>query len=722
MKRILTLLVMTLATLGSYASHIAGGEMTYTHISGLDYKITVKLYRDCQGIPAPSFLSVYVTDLANSTNSIIALNLTSNGLVNSYCASVTTNCTNPNSTFTGFEYYVYEAVTTLPSASQYIFSYSDCCRNAAVSNLVLASSSSFVLFAKLDLVNALGNFNNSPQFIYGNSLIYNLNQTYTVNQGGIDPDGDELVYSLSPAFQSVALPGAVLTPCSYTPPASSSAPLGTAGSISIDPLTGDLTFTNSLIGIFTVAIKIDEYRNGVLIGTSFKDFQLNFINNPSSNSLPTLSGVNGGISNTTSVNLCAGSSVSFTVNSTDPDVNDTTFINMNPSNIPGSTLTSNGAQQATATFSWTPTAADIRPQPYLLILEVKDNACNTNTYGYLIYVNQCNTDSVWAGDANADFVVNNYDVLNIGIGNGTAGIVRPSATTNWVAEYCPDWTNSFASGINYKHADCNGDGTIDMTDLNAITLNYGQVHFKKENVGVYKAAGLPDLYLDLTGISAIPGTTLQIPVMLGTSTAMMNDIYGIAAHITANNVLASPMSLTYPTSWLGNTSNSMLFQKGITNNNTAFTLVRNNQQNASGLGQIATLSVPVSPSAVPGSDLVFQFTDIRLIDHNGMEISDYNVLSDSVKIVSPNSIDVVSKPGELELFPNPVNNELYFFLYGKDQGQYCITDLSGRIIKTQHWTSNGQSANQIHVNDLASGMYLIKIDGETIQTVRSFRK
>ncbi len=708
MKRILTLIVLTLATLGSYATHLAGGEMTYTHISGLDYKITVKLYRDCNGTIAPNSLPIDIKDLVTSTTYSITLAQTASGLVNTYCPNMATSCTSPTSVLNGFEYYVYEAITTLPSTSNFLFTYTLCCRPSGMLNIYNSGSTKLLLYAKLDLLSAVGGFNNAPQFIYGsNNMIYNSNQTYTVNQGGIDSDGDQLVYSLSPIFDSIYNPGSMLVPCTYSSPATWSTPLGTTGSMSINPNTGDLTFSNSIWGKYSVAVKIE--------------LQLIF-DNLNTNNLPTLSGVNGGASHTTSVNLCAGSSVSFTVNSTDPDVNDTTFINMNPSNIPGSTLTSNGAQQATATFSWTPTAADIRPQPYLLILEVKDNACNTNTYGYLIYVNQCNTDSVWAGDANADFVVNNYDVLNIGIGNGTTGIVRPSATTNWVAEYCPDWTNSFASAINYKHADCNGDGTIDMTDLNAITLNYGQTHLKKENYGVYKAAGLPDLYLDLTGISAIPGSTLQIPVMLGTSTSMMNDIYGIAANLLATNTMASPMSLTYPTSWLGNTNNSMLFQKGITNNKTAFTLVRNNQQDVSGLGQIATLTVNVSSSAVPGSDLVFQFSDIKMIDHNGMEISDYNVLTDSLKIASPNSVDQIDKQGQLDLFPNPVNNELNFILYAKDQGQYTITDLSGRIISTQHWTSNGQSPTQIQVSDLASGMYLIKIDGETIQTVRSFRK
>ena len=53
------------------------------------------------------------------------------------------------------------------------------------------------------------------------------------------------------------------------------------------------------------------------------------------------------------------------------------------------------------------------------------------------------TDSVWAGDANADFTADMYDPLAISVAYGTSGTVRPGATTTWQAEYCPDWGNEF---------------------------------------------------------------------------------------------------------------------------------------------------------------------------------------------------------------------------------------------------------------------------------------
>ena len=224
----------------------------------------------------------------------------------------------------------------------------------------------------------------------------------------------------------------------------------------------------------------------------------------------------------TSINVCPSSSLSFTVNSADPNANDTTTII--PQYVPvGASFTSNTAQNAVGTFSWTPTTADVRSQPYILSLKVRDNNCAVQSYGYQIFVNNCNPDSVWAGDANADFICDNYDILNIGIANAQTGPVRVGATTNWQAEWCANWPNNFISNINQKHADCNGDGTVNAADLAAVTANYGLVHQKTGNIGQYKTLGLPDLYCDMMNVQAHKGSTVTIPVMLGSTGSLMND-------------------------------------------------------------------------------------------------------------------------------------------------------------------------------------------------------
>lgn len=88
----------------------------------------------------------------------------------------------------------------------------------------------------------------------------------------------------------------------------------------------------------------------------------------------------------------------------------------------------------------------------------------------------CDEDCVYPGDTNQDGIVNEVDVLALGIGMGreAEGTKRPNATHTWNAQNAPDWVDTLKNGINYKHIDANGDGLLDQKDLANIDYNYGE--------------------------------------------------------------------------------------------------------------------------------------------------------------------------------------------------------------------------------------------------------
>ena len=57
------------------ATHIVGGEIYYDKLSGNQYKITLKVYRDCiNGVPPldnPAFVTVFDINQSNNTHSIL---------------------------------------------------------------------------------------------------------------------------------------------------------------------------------------------------------------------------------------------------------------------------------------------------------------------------------------------------------------------------------------------------------------------------------------------------------------------------------------------------------------------------------------------------------------------------------------------------------------------------------------------------------------------------
>ncbi len=70
---------------------------------------------------------------------------------------------------------------------------------------------------------------------------------------------------------------------------------------------------------------------------------------------------------------------------------------------------------------------------------------------------------------------------------------------------------------------------------------------------------------------------------------------------------------------------------------------------------------------------------------------------------------------QLDVFPNPVENQLYLKTSSTTNGRYqiAIIDASGRNLKSQNIQLNsGESRHEIDVQDLSSGTYFLQLNGE----------
>jgi hypothetical protein len=144
-------------------------------------------------------------------------------------------------------------------------------------------------------------------------------------------------------------------------------------------------------------------------------------------------------------------------------------------------------------------------------------------------------DCVWPGDANRDYTSNNVDVLYVGLAYGSTGAARTIDTaTNWAPKISSVlWTDinllelNFLNGANYKHADCDGNGTVDENDLLPIDRNYNQTHNKRQIPACVDINDVP-LYFEILFDSIEVSSPVQIAIKLGTNAIPATDAYGIA--------------------------------------------------------------------------------------------------------------------------------------------------------------------------------------------------
>lgn len=353
-----------------------GADLTYECLGGNTYKITVSFYRDCIGISAPS--SPYVTISSASCGQTLGLSTYprpgTGQEVTPNCSTSVTTCN--GGSFTGIQEWVYDGIVTLPAnCSDWVFSYSLCCRNAAITTITNPGTSTFFIYATLN--NLITPCNSSPTFSNKPVPFLCRGQQFCFNHGAYDADGDSLVYELITPKQTAT------TNVNYLSPYNSGNPLNSSPATSFNTATGDICLTPQALEVTVMAVLVKEYRNGVLIGTVERDLQLTVMN--CANSLPSLTGING--TNNFSMTVCANQETCFNIYSSDPDIVQQLTVDWNNA-IPGATFTTNSAAFPTANFCWTPGPSDIG-NSYTFTATVRDNACpyfGSQTYSYTIHV------------------------------------------------------------------------------------------------------------------------------------------------------------------------------------------------------------------------------------------------------------------------------------------------------------------------------------------------
>lgn len=162
-----------------------------------------------------------------------------------------------------------------------------------------------------------------------------------------------------------------------------------APALGIDAHTGRLAVRPSRLGLFVFGVRCTEYRKGVKIGETRRDFQLYVLNCPR-NQPPVVSVRAGGRAyqaGRDTVHLRPGGPRCLTIRYTDPDPNSVLTLAARPVNFsdattaPGFTTSTGGTVRAagqpdtlTATLCF-PACADTKGKVYLLDVLVADNGC-----------------------------------------------------------------------------------------------------------------------------------------------------------------------------------------------------------------------------------------------------------------------------------------------------------------------------------------------------------
>ncbi len=383
-KTLISLLILTLSfyTKRTFASHAAGGEITYQWISDSTYRFYFNLYRDCSGISEADTVRLCFKNPCNPTTDFsILLNKATgtNGTTLQGCAAFKNNCDSLSSTIKGFRQWIYTGVVAMPARCS-SWNIAAWIQDRNTNNNIAIGTS----FYTECMMNNTGSYqgNSSPYFTVRPIPEVCINVPIAYNGGAIDPNGDSLVYEMIlPRYapgSCLSSPINVTLNSSYTLPLN---PFSTNNTFWINSTDGTINFTPYLVGSSAVTIRTKEYRNNVLIGRVDREVQVQVLN--CNATPPTFNNTASGI-----VDVCVGQPVNFCWYAKSADPNAKLISTDNHTlKMPGSVVSYTG--QATDSvrgcFTWTPTLNDAGIVKRLGIW-IKDSTCTapgiTKTYYY----------------------------------------------------------------------------------------------------------------------------------------------------------------------------------------------------------------------------------------------------------------------------------------------------------------------------------------------------
>jgi hypothetical protein len=454
------------------ASHLMGADMSYRSLGNGKYKITAKIYRDCQGIAFtnPSF-GVFAGTNGSDGCGRYTLSIFRTGIkdISNKCSTSTKGCypQNTGGTGQGIEEHTYETTVDFSqpplsnfaknnSCCEVTFYLGQCCRNAAITTGQAGNDFWTTCMINICAIsNTLKASNSSP--ILQNTPVGVLccNQPYFFNNGAIDSsDNDSISYALVHAIS--ALPNVSATYSSpftkqffmtpYCLPSTSinctPDPLVTPSrGLFFDTTNGNIIFTPTKCDeVGVVVIEMTERRldtsgkKWLVVGKTRRDMQLIVDNSCGYNAAPEIVGPY-------NYSICEGDTLKFNIATKDktlsPDqsIPDTLSLACNQW-LPGATFTMASPSDWSENrlphgeFVWCPPAGSASNVAYRFTARVSDNHCPRPAVairGFSITVHPRATDTRKFREINCELLEISADSI---VGSSQTAVVKWSIETD----------------------------------------------------------------------------------------------------------------------------------------------------------------------------------------------------------------------------------------------------------------------------------------------------
>ena len=310
---------------------------------------------------------------------------------------------------------------------------------------------------------------------------------------------------------------------------------------------------------------------------------------------------------------------------------------------------------------------------------------------------------VWPGDTNNDGIVNQADVLPIGLAMGFTGPVRPNASLKWIGQPCLAWTP-----VRATYADATGNGIVESSDIIGIKINWGKTISLKKS--------MPEIISEINGricpvVKFSENKSHEFYVEIHVEKA--NDLFGIAFDLKYPHDKVDILSIEPGNCW---SSDRLLYHHNDKSNG-SLAIAISQKAGQDGLDEnlkIAVLKVKSKTDYLTWEELKFEIINVAANISRGEYFSLVveNATLNSVPFESPKDFQLYQN------YPNPFNmaTKISYTLPSENWVKVSVFNLLGQEVRTLvdmkqnagwhtvHW--NGRNNNE---EMMPSGIYLVKM-------------
>ena len=257
-------------------------------------------------------------------------------------------------------------------------------------------------------------------------------------------------------------------------------------------------------------------------------------------------------------------------------------------------------------------------------LGLPDNGSDQGFFDFCDGITPCISTEVYPGDMNFDGITNHKDILSFGLYNGEYGVERDKAyqDINWSGHPSSDWGVRQENDSEIKHIDADGNGVVDLRDVESIQTNYGDTHTASPitNTLGNSANGIVEVSLQANAMPSFIGNDDQLILdiliddLLGSELSLYGGYFSV--EYDDPDLVISDIEVVFNPSWFGtpNEDFEYIVYNDEANKKIDIGITKVDHQNSIGEGVIGQLKATVN-NETPWDTITLNF----IVDDIGMQ-------------------------------------------------------------------------------------------------------